>query len=146
MEQTVVEKARAKNKTKFDYLVHTEWTANAINDVFIKTVTSAMKSFAAKRQEDGEECVVRNRAQASKRPKQRRKRESEWNKRDTIMKMRIREQRCRVNDSLTEGMRRFAISLNLAKKRHEKDRKRVLGEQLDGYLTGEGLEEILQGK
>ena len=82
----------------------------------------------------------------SKHPKQRRKRESEWNKRDTIMKMRIPEQRRRVNDSLTEGMRRFAISLNLAKKGHEKDRKRVLGEQLDGYLTVEGLQEILQGK
>ena len=105
-----------------------------------------MKSFAAKRQEDGEEWVVRNRAQVSKRPKQRRKRESEWNKRDAIMKIRIPEQRRRVNDSLTEGMRRFAISLNLAKKRHEKDRKRVLDEQLDGYLTVERLEEILQGK
>ena len=51
-----------------------------------------------------------------------------------------------VNDSLTEGMRRFAISLNLAKKRHEKDRKRVLGEQLDGYLTVEGSEEIFARK
>ena len=62
------------------------------------------------------------------------------------MKIRIPEQRRRMNDSLTEGMRRFAISLNLAKKRHEKDRKRVLDEQLDDYLTVERLQEILQGK
>ena len=41
----------------------------------------------------------------------------------------------------TEGIRRLPISLSLAKKRHEKDRKRILGEQLNGtQKKGEALE------
>ena len=40
------------------------------------------------------------------------------------------KQRRRVSDRLTEGIRRLSISPNLVRKRHEKDRQRILGEQL----------------
>ena len=40
-----VEHALEENKSKFAHLVDTEKTADAMNDFFIKTVTSAMKPF-----------------------------------------------------------------------------------------------------
>ena len=60
-----VEQALEEKKAKFDDLVDPEKTADAINDSFIKTVTSAMKPLLARRPKDEEEWVVRHRAQVS---------------------------------------------------------------------------------
>ena len=43
-----VEQTLEENKAKFDHLVDTEKTAKAINDCFIKTMTSAARPFLAK--------------------------------------------------------------------------------------------------
>ena len=58
-----VEQALEEKKAKFDDLVDTEKTADAIKDSFIKTVTGAMKPLLARRPKDKEEWVVRHRAQ-----------------------------------------------------------------------------------
>ena len=51
------------------------------------------------------------------------------------------EQEGRVNDSSTGGLWRLSINLNLTKKRHENDRKRILGEHLnDAPKKGEAGE------
>ena len=57
------------------------------------------------------------------------------------MNMESPEQKRRVSDSLTRELWRLSINLNLAKKRHEKDRKRILGEHLKEALKkGEARE------
>ena len=62
-----VEHALEENKSKFAHLVDTEKTADAINDFFIKTVTSAMKPLQARRRpKDDEKWVIRSRAQVTK--------------------------------------------------------------------------------
>ena len=47
------------------------------------------------------------------------------------MSMGSPEQKRRVSDSSTGGLWRLSINLNLAKKRHEKHRKRILSEHLN---------------
>ena len=44
------------------------------------------------------------------------------------------EQKRRVNERLTERIRRLSIGSSLAKKRHKKNPKRILGEQLNEAL------------
>ena len=53
-----VEQALEENKAKFGYSVGTEKTADATNDVFIKTVTSVVKPFLARMRKDEEEWAI----------------------------------------------------------------------------------------
>ena len=56
------------------------------------------------------------------------------------MNMGSPEQMRRMSDRLTQGKRRLYDRLSLAKRRHEKDRERILGEQLNEVKKGEARE------
>ena len=137
-----IEKALEENKAKLEHLVDNEKTADAINDSFIQSVTSAAQPFLAQKTQDEEDWVICCRAQVTKLSKQRRDEREEANKgRGAIMKLENPEQKRRMNEGLTEEIRRLSINQNVAKKKHEKDRKRVFGEQLnDALRKGEARE------
>ena len=79
--------------------------------------------------------MIRSRAQVTTLLKQRRDEREEANKRrSATTKVESTEQKRRMNHRLTEKNRRLSISLCMAKRRHEKDRKRILGEQLNDAL------------
>ena len=94
-------------------------------------MTSAAQPFLAQKTQDEEDC-----AQVTKLSKQRRDEREEANKeRGAITKLGKPEQKRRMNEGLTEEIRRLSINLFVdKKKRHEKDRKRVFGEQLNDAL------------
>ena len=111
-----IEEALEENTAKFDHFVDSEKMADALNDLFIKTVTNAARPLLATRPKDEEEWV-RNRAQVTKLSKQRRdEREEAHRKRRVTAK--AGEPRGKAEDERqTHGkIRRLSISPCVAKR------------------------------
>ena len=129
-----IEEALEENTAQFDHFVDTEKMADALNDLFIKTVTNAARDLLATRPKDEEEWV-RSRAQVTKLSKQRRDEREEAHRKRGVTAKAV-EPRGKAEDKRqTHGkIRRLSVSQCVAKKRHENDRQRILGEQLDEAL------------
>ena len=126
-----IEKALEENKAKFDHLVDTEKMPDAINDFSVKTVASALKPLLARRPKYDEQWGDEKPPTSIEAPKQRRD-ESEDKKRRSVDHERGEPRAKAQGERLTERIRRLSISLRLARTRHEKDRKRILGEAAGG--------------
>ena len=109
-----IEEALEENTAKFDHFVDTEKTADAINDFCKKKVTNAQRPLLAK-------------IPTKQWRDERRSTQEEWCDREGG------QPRAKAEDKRqTHGnFGRLSISLCLANKRHENDRKWILGEQLN---------------
>ena len=135
-----IEKALEENKAKFDHLVDTEKMADAINDCSVNRVASALKPLLARRPKYDEEWGDEKPRTSIEAPKQKRD-ESEDKKRRSVDHERGEPRAKAQGERLTERIRRLSVSLRLARTRHEKDRKRILGEYLNEALKkGEARE------
>ena len=111
-----------KRRAEFDRLVESEKTADSINDFFMETVKEAVRPLLARRPRNEEEWVIRSPAEVTTLLKQRR---DEMEKAHTEGgRDREFERNYSLERGPTEKIRRLSVTLSLANKRLENDRKK----------------------